>query len=150
MLLQANIPAAIMDGCMAAALEAAEARNSDHAALVGCQARPESSFASEFKKQGDDFQGLADRLRERRRHITEDSDSLDESGKHELLSDLRHVLVAIRIAAFEVGLHGKDAGLSDSEIATELGKYARLDYQLRATIVPWLKSDLGITETKAY
>jgi len=39
--------------------------------------------------------------------------------------------------------------MTDSEIADELGRYARLDCQLRARIVPPLKGELGVTDTFA-
>ncbi|NIL97518.1 MAG: hypothetical protein GTO53_07840 [Planctomycetales bacterium] len=147
MLVQNALTVEFFDACLDAVTDAAEARNSDHAALVGCQARPGDDYASNFEQQRDDFQELAMRLREGQASWTNDP---DESQKHQLLDDMRQVLTAIRIAAFDTGLHGRQAGLSDSDIVAELEKYAKLDYQIRGELLPWLKADLGVTETKAY
>ena len=150
MLSQADLSDRVIEGCIEAAQEASDARNSDHAALVGCLAKPHQDHALEFKNQGDDFRGLAERLRGWQTHISETGPSLEFQEKHDLLADLRLVLTAIRVAVFEIGLHGTGAAMSDSEIVAELGKYARLDYLLRGSVVPWIKADLGITETTAY
>ena len=64
------------------------------------------------------------------------------------LADLRLLLTAVRVAAFDVALHGRGAGLTDTEIADELTKYAKLDCRLRGYILPRLKADLGVTDTK--
>ena len=67
--------------------------------------------------------------------LTAGLDDLDESQKYDLLEDLRQVLVAIRIAAFDLGLHGKDAGLDDHDIVAELEKHAKLDYEIRGEVL---------------
>lgn len=150
MIVKNVLPVDLIDACLATVLDAAEARNSDYAALVGCQARPGDEYALDFKQQRDDFQELATRLRDRQARWSGDLAELDESQKHQMLGDLRQVLTAIRIAAFDSGLHSRQAGSSDSEIVAELEKYAKLDYEIRGELLPWLKADLGVTETQAY
>ena len=96
-----------MEGCIEAALEAADARNSDFAAMVGCQARPDQDGVAGFRRQCDQFGELADRLRQWKMRLSGGEQKLDRSDKQQLLADLRQVLVGIRIAAFDVGLYGR-------------------------------------------
>lgn len=136
-----------MEGCIETAIEAADARNSDFAAMVGCQARPDQDGVAGFREQCEQFGELAGRLRQWQSRLAEDQE-LDRNDKQLLLADLRLVLVGVRIAAFDVGLYARGAGMTDTEIADELGKYARLDSQLRQTILPQLKNDLGVSDTQ--
>jgi hypothetical protein len=148
MIPQADLLLQVTDRCIDAVMEAADANNSDFAAMVGCQATPGQHCFDEFRTQGDEFRDLANRL-QAVKSIGETFETLDQEEKHDLLDDLRMVLTAIRIATFDIGLHGRDANLTDTEIADELGAYAQLDYQLRANVIPRLKTELGVTEIKA-
>ncbi len=147
-MIQTDLLELTMEGCIEAALEAADARNSDFAALVGCQARPDQDGVAGFRRQCDQFGELADRLRQWQLRLADGVQGLDRSDKQILLADLRLVLIGVRIAAFDVGLYGRGAQMTDTEIADELGKYARLDSQLRQSVIPQLKIDLGVTDTQ--
>lgn len=137
-----------METCIDAAMEAADARNSDFAAMVGCQARPDQDGVATFRQQCEQFGELADRLRQWQSRLAASAQELERNDKQLLLADLRLVLVGVRIAAFDVGLYARGAGMTDTEIADELGKYARLDSQLRQNIIPQLKNDLGVRDTQ--
>lgn len=149
MVLQTESLLQVTDRCIEVAREAADANNSDLAALVGCQATPGQRDLAEFRKQGEEFRDLAKRLQHMKSRIGDKSKTLNQQERHVLLDDLRMVLTAIRVATFDIGLHGRDANLTDTEISDELKAYAWLDYQLRGNIIPWLKEELGVTETKA-
>ena len=138
-----------LDECARVAMDAADASNSDYAALVGCLATQDQPEISAFKRQCEQFQDLADHLRLWQSRLDGGDEMLDDKAKRQLLADLRLLLTAVRIAAFDVALHGRDAGLIDMEIVDELTKCARLDSQLRGNILPGLKADLGVTNTKA-
>ena len=138
-----------LDECVGIAMDAADASNSDYAALVGCLATQDQPEISAFKRQCEQFQDLADRLRLWQSRLDGGDEMLDDKAKRQLLADLRLLLTAVRVAAFDVALHGRNAGLTDMEIAEEVTKCARLDSQLRSDILPWLKADLGVTDTKA-
>jgi len=150
MILQTDLLLQVTVRCIEAATEAADANNSDFAALVGCQASLGQRGFAEFQQQGEEFRDLANRLQNMKSRIGDSVETLDEQEKHGLLDDLRMVLTAIRIAAFDSGLHGRDANLTDTEIADGLSAYVWLDYQLRGNVIPWLKEELGVTETKAF
>ena len=138
-----------LDEYVEIAMDAADASNSDYAALVGCLAIQDQPEISAFKQQCGQFQNLADRLRLWQSRLEGGDEMLDDSAKLQLLSDLRMLLIAVRVAAFDVALHGRNAGLTDTEITEEVTKCARLDCQLRSNILPWLKADLGVTDTLA-
>jgi len=135
--------------CGEVSLEASEACESDWVALVGCLANPNDDNLADIQKQSHDFLALSERLASWHTRLSSESPPISTDEKHHLLADLRLVLVAIRVAAFDIGLHGRGANMTDTEIADELGKYARLDCQLRANIVPPLKDELGVTDTVA-
>ena len=149
MILQTGLLQRVTEQCIEAAIEASDARNSDFAALVGCHATPGQSCATDFTQQGDEFRGLADRLQRVKLRIGDMGETIDRQEQQCLRDDLRMVLTAIRVAAFDIGLHGRSGNLTDTEIADELGAYARLDYEVRGNVIPWLKAELGIVETKA-
>jgi hypothetical protein len=130
-------------------MDAADASNSDYAALVGCLAAQDQPDIAAFKRQCEQFQDLADRLHRWQSRIDGGDETQDDTAKRQLLADLRLLLTAVRVAAFDIALHGRDAGLTDTEISDELTKCARLDSQLRGNILPWLKANLGVTDTKA-
>lgn len=138
-----------LDECVEAAMDAAEASNSDHAALVGCLAIQDQPDVAAFKRTCEEFQDLADRLRLWQARIDGGDETYNDAGKMQLLADLRLLLTAVRVAAIDIGLHGRDAELTDTEIVDELAKYAKLDSRLRSNILPRLKADLGVTDTKA-
>ena len=147
--LQTSLLAQVLVDCCEASREASEARHSELAALIGCLGSRDNDCLAQIEQQADDFLALADRLAERQTQIAEGSQSLSTAEKHELLDDLRQVLAALRVAAFEIGLHGRGAGMTDCEITDELAKYARIDCQLRVRIIPPLKDELGVTDTVA-
>ncbi len=149
MILQTGLSDQVVVECGEASREASEARESDWAALVGCLAKPDDDSLTDLQKQAEEFLALSDRLAGWHTRLVDDAQPITTTEKHRLLTDLRLVLVAIRVAAFDVGLHGRGAKMTDSEIADELGRYARLDCQLRAHIVPPLKGELGVTDTFA-
>ena len=149
MMLKADHLGCTLDECVGVAMDAADASDSDYAALVGCMATQDQGDAAAFKRQCEQFQDLADRLRERQSRFDGGVETQDDTTTRQLLADLRLLLTAVRVAAFDIGLHGRDAGLTDTEITDELTKYAKLDSRLRGNIVPRLKADLGVTDTKA-
>lgn len=135
--------------CVEVSREASEARESDWAALVGCLADRNDHCIVDLHKQTEEFRALSERLAAWRSRLVDDAEPVTKSEKRSFLADLREALTAIRVAAFDVGLHGRNARMTDCEIAEMLGRYARLDYQLRANIVPPLKAELGVTDTVA-
>jgi hypothetical protein len=149
MMLKADLLTRTLDECVDVAMDAADASNSDCAALVGCLATQDQLEVAAFKRQCKQFQDVADRLRRWQSRFDGGDETQDDTAKRQLLADLRLLLTAVRVAAFDFALHGRDAGLTDTEIADELMKCARLDSRLRGNILPWLKADLGVTDTKA-
>lgn len=149
MTLQTALLDQLVVDCAEVSREASEARESDSVALVGCLASPTDESLADLQKQADEFRALSDRLLDWHGRLADDASSITNDQRHRLLADLRSVLTAIRVAAFDVGLHGRGANMTDTEIADELGKYARLDCQLRAHVVPPLKDELGVTDTVA-
>ena len=149
MKVQAALSPQVVFDCSQASREAAEARQSDWAVLVGCLANPSDDNLVELQEQADRFLALSERLANWHELMSDDKQSLSTADKRHLLDDLRQALVAIRVAAFDVGLHGRGAGMTDCEITEELVKHARLDCQLRAYILPPLKEELGVTDTVA-
>lgn len=135
--------------CADVSREASEARESDWVALVGCLADRNDDNIVGLRKQSEEFLAVADRLANWRTRLSDEAQPVSRAEKHGLLADLRLALTAIRIAAFDVGLHGRSSGMTDCEIADMLGRYARLDFQLRANIIPPLKGELGVTDTVA-
>jgi hypothetical protein len=148
-MLQTGILDQLLLDCAEVTREAADARESDWGALVGCLADRNNESVVDLRKQSEDFLALSERLANWSSRVGEVSELNTISAKQHLLADLRLALTAIRVAAFDIGLHGRGAKMSDYEIADLLGRYARLDFQLRANIIPPLKADLGVTETVA-
>lgn len=146
---QTGLISQLVAECSEASREASEARESDWAALVGCLANPQDDSLAHIQKQAEDFLALSERLTDWHTRLVDEAQPLSMAERQRLLADLRLALTAIRIAAFDVGLHGRSSRMTDSEIADELGKYARLDYQLRARILPPLKEELGVSDTVA-
>lgn len=148
-MLQTGLLDQLLVECAEVSREASEARESDWAALVGCLADRNHDSIVDLQKQSEDFLALSERLTAWRTHHLDDAQPIAGTEKHRLLADLRQVLTAIRVAAFDIGLHGRGARMTDCEIAEMLGRYARLDCKLRAKIVPPLKDELGVTDTVA-
>ncbi|MCG8587047.1 MAG: hypothetical protein MI757_20265 [Pirellulales bacterium] len=149
MTLQTALSNQMVIDCADVCREASEARESDSVALVGCLALPSDQTFADLQQQADDFRAVADRLDDWHDRAESDQEVGSTEERRHLLDDLRLVLIAIRVAAFDVGLHGRGANMTDTEIADELGKYARLDCQLRAHLLPALKDELGVTDTVA-
>ncbi len=149
MIVRAALLEQLIDACREASREASEARESDCAALVGCQEKPGQGWSAEFQQQVQLFQDLEQRLADWQPRLAEGQPPLSPLDKQRLLGDLRLVLTAIRIVAFDIGLHGRGANMTDTEIADEVGKLSRLDCQLRAHVIPPLKIELGVTDTVA-
>jgi hypothetical protein len=135
--------------CAEVSREASEARENDWVALVGCLADRNDDSIVDLRKQSEEFLALADRLATWQTRLLDETPPISGTEKHCFLADLRLVLTAIRIAAFDVGLHGRSARMTDCEIADMLGRFARLDFQLRANMIPPLKAELGVTDTVA-
>jgi len=149
MKLQTGLLAQILVDCREASRQASEARQSDLAALMGCLGSQTDDSFTTLQDQSDEFLALSDRMANWHTRLADDTRSISPDEKHGLLADLRQTLAAIRVATFDMGLYGRDGGMTDSEIADELGKYARLDCQLRAQILPPLKDKLGVIDTVA-
>ena len=73
-----------------------------------------SALTAQLQEQADRFLALSERLADWHVRMNDDTQSLSTAEKHYLLDDLRQALVAIRVAAFDVGLHGRGAGYPDS------------------------------------
>ena len=150
-MLKTDLLECLLGECVTVARDAADARNSDHAALVGCLAAPDQLAVVALKQQCEEFEDLAGRLRDWQSQLERGGDdALGDTAKRELLADLRILLRAIRVAAFDVALHGRCAGLTDVEIVDEAMKYAELDSRLRGNVLPGIKTDLGVTDTEAW
>lgn len=148
-MLQTGVLDQLLVDCAAVSREASEARESDWVALVGCLADRNDESIVDLRKQSEEFFALSERLAAWRTRFAGEAESITTAEKHRLLGDLRQTLTAIRIAAFDIGLHGRGARMTDCEIADELCKCARLDCQLRVNVVPPLKDELGVTDTVA-
>ena len=148
-MLQTGLLDQLLVDCAEVSREASEARESDWVALVGCLADRNNESIVDLRKQSEEFLALSERLTAWRTRLVDDAEPIDSTEKLRLLADLRQSLAAIRVAAFDIGLHGRGACMTDCEIADLLGRYARLDCQLRSNIVPPLKSELGVTDTVA-
>ncbi len=148
-MLQTGLLDQLLVDCAEVSREASEARESDWVALVGCLADRNDDSIVDLRKQSEEFLALSERLAAWRMRLVDDAQPIARNEKHCFLTDLRLVLTAIRVAAFDIGLHGRGARMTDCEIADMLGRYARLDCQLRVNIIPLLKTELGVTDTVA-
>lgn len=148
-MLQTGLLDQLLIECADVSREASEARESDWVALVGCLADRNDDSIVDLRRQSEEFLALSGRLATWRTRLIDDAEQISKTEKHRLLADLRLVLTAIRVVAFDVGLHGRNARMTDCEIADLLGRCARLDCQLRSNIVPPLKDELAVTDTVA-